>query len=190
VDAATDAAVALAARRNQPWPLGELSVWRRRTGLDSPGGEAAPPFAAELAGDWRQAAALWTDLGCPYEAALAFAQSDREPELRRALAELQRLGAAPAARIVTRRLRELGVRDIPRGPDQRTRSNSAGLTARELEVLTLLADGLRNAEIAQRLVVSSKTVDHHVSAILAKLGARTRGEATATARRLGLAEDR
>ena len=190
VDRATAAAVALAAEREQPWPLGELSLWRRRADLDSPGGDVAPPFKAELAGDWRQAAALWTDLGCPYEAALALAGSDGEPELRRALSELQRLGAAPAARIVARRLRELGVRDIPRGPQRMTTENPAALTARELEVLALLADGLRNNEIARRLVLSPRTVDHHVSAILAKLKARSRAEATATALRLGLTRDR
>lgn len=73
--------------------LGELSLWRQRAGLKSPDGDTASPFADELAGDWRHAAALWTDLGCPYEAALALAGSDSEPELRRALTELQRLGA-------------------------------------------------------------------------------------------------
>jgi DNA-binding NarL/FixJ family response regulator len=53
-------------------------------------------------------------------------------------------------------------------------------------VLALLAEGLRNAEIAERLVVSQKTVDHHVSAILRKLAVRTRGAAGAEAARLGL----
>jgi DNA-binding NarL/FixJ family response regulator len=75
---------------------------------------------------------------------------------------------------------------VPRGPRPRTRENPAGLTARELEVLGLLTEGLRNTEIAKRLVVSQKTVDHHVSAILRKLDARTRGEAAAQAARLGL----
>ena len=79
------------------------------------------------------------------------------------------------------------MRSIPRGPRPRTRQNPAGLTPRELEVLDLLCGGLRNAEIAQRLVVSEKTVDHHVSAILRKLGVHTRGEASAKALRLGLA---
>ncbi len=96
------------------------------------------------------------------------------------------LGAAAAAAIVARRLRERGVRGIPRGPRPRTRENPAGLTARELEVLALLADGLRNAQIAERLVVSAKTAEHHVSAILRKLDVRTRGEAVAAAARLGL----
>jgi DNA-binding NarL/FixJ family response regulator len=88
--------------------------------------------------------------------------------------------------ILSRRLRELGIRSIPRGPRRRTRENPAGLTPRELEVLALVRDGLRNAEIAQRLVLSEKTVDHHVSAILRKLGVRSRGEATTRAAKLGL----
>ncbi len=188
LDAETATIAVMAADHAQPWPLGELSVWRRRSGLDAPEGEAAAPFAAELAGDAQQAAMLWTDLGCPYEAAVALAGSAGEADLRRALSELQRLRAGPAARLVARRLRELGVRDIPRGPHRATADNPAALTAREMEVLRLLADGLRNVEIAQRLVVSPRTVDHHVSAILAKLGARTRGEAAAAALRLGLTQ--
>ena len=112
-------------------------------------------------------------------------QSD-ETSLRRAHDELQALGAPPAAAIVARRLRERGARGLPRGAARQTRANPAGLTARELEVLALVADGLRNADIAQRLVVSAKTIDHHVSAILRKLDVRTRGEAAAKAARLGL----
>ncbi|MGZ6639777.1 MAG: helix-turn-helix domain-containing protein [Solirubrobacteraceae bacterium] len=108
--------------------------------------------------------------------------------MRQAIDQLQQLGARPASEIVMRRLRERGVRGLPRGPRQRTRETPGGLTARELEVLPLLAAGLRNAQIADRLVVSEKTVDHHVSAILRKLGVRSRGEASVAAMRLGLLE--
>src|SRR4029450_9560395 len=97
-----------------------------------------------------------------------------------------RLGARPAARMVTRRLRERGVRGLPRGPRPATRQNPANLTPRELEVLVLVAEALRSAEIAERLFLSAKTVDHHVGAVLRKLGARTRSEAGAEAVRLGL----
>ena len=106
---------------------------------------------------------------CPYHAADALGDSADEVDLRRSLAMLHDLGAARRAAQVSRRLRELGARGIPRGPRPATRSNSARLTAREVEVALLLADGLTNGEIADRLVVSSKTVDHHVSAVLAKL---------------------
>ena len=105
---------------------------------------------------------------------------------RSAIEQLQQLGARPAAAIVARRLRERGIRGVPRGPRPRTRENPAGLTARELEVLPLIAEGLRNSQIAKRLIVSEKTVDHHVSAILRKLDVQTRGEAAAEAARLGL----
>jgi DNA-binding NarL/FixJ family response regulator len=106
--------------------------------------------------------------------------------LRVAHEQLRALGANPAAAIVARRLRELGERNIARGPRGATRENPAGLTNRELEVLPLLAQGLRNAEIASRLVVTPKTVDHHVSSILRKLGVTNRGQAGAAAARLGV----
>jgi DNA-binding CsgD family transcriptional regulator len=169
------------------WLVGELAYWRWRAGGPGhvPAG-AAEPFALQLAGDWEAAASRWRALGCPYEAAIALADGDREASLRAALAELGRLGARPAAAAVGRRLRELGVRGVARGPRPTTRANPANLTARELEVLALLADGLRNADIARRLFISSKTVEHHVSAILSKLGARTRSEAARAAARLGV----
>jgi DNA-binding CsgD family transcriptional regulator len=168
--------------------VGELVYWRRRLGIsDRVGpGPVAGPYAAAIAGDWRRAARLWSELGCPYESALALTDSDDHDAMRRGLAELQRLGARPAAAIVARSLRDRGFRGISRGPRPQTQANAAGLTARELEVLALLTDGLRNAEIAERLVVSKKTVDHHVSAVLRKLRVRTRAEASAEAVRLGL----
>ena len=166
-----------------------VAYWSWRGGL-TPGliatGDERHPELLEIAGDWAGASERWQELDCPYEAAVARLGSDDPELLGRSLNELQALGARPAAAIVSRRLRERGVRSIPRGPRTRTRQNPAGLTARELEVLDLLCDGLRNAEIAQRLVISQKTVDHHVSAILRKLGAHTRGEASALAVELGL----
>jgi DNA-binding NarL/FixJ family response regulator len=106
--------------------------------------------------------------------------------LREALATFEQLGARPMAAGVAQRLRALGARRIPRGPRPSTRANPAGLTRRELEVLGLLAQGLRNPEIAARLFVSTKTVEHHVSAILAKLEAGTRVEAARMAENLGI----
>ena len=148
--------------------------------------DIAEPYALELAGNYAGATRVWAGLGCPYEAALVLTAADQEEPLRYALEQLNRLDARPAAAIVARRLRERGVRGLPRGPQPRTRKNPAGLTARELEVLALLGEGWRNAQIAEHLVVSEKTVDHHVSAVLRKLDARTRGEAAAAASRLGL----
>jgi ATP/maltotriose-dependent transcriptional regulator MalT len=185
---ATDAALELALHCRSAWIAGELAYWRWQAGLreELPAGAVAEPYRLSMAGEWAQAAQLWRQIGCPYEAALALADSEDQPTVRRAIDELQRLGASPAAAILARRLRERGVRGVPRGPHLRTRTNPAGLTARELEVLALLAEGMRNKQIASRLVVSDKTVDHHVSAVLRKLNVRSRGEAAAEAVRLGL----
>jgi len=175
-------------RRSRQWLIDELAYWRGRAGgsQQPPEGSAALPFALQMAGDWEAAAEGWRVLGCPYEAATALAESGQEAHLRTALAELECLGARPAAALVSRRLRELGVRGLARGPRPATRANPGNLTARELEVLTLVAEGLRNAEIAQRLFISIKTVDHHVSAILTKLGVHSRQEAAMAATRLGI----
>jgi DNA-binding CsgD family transcriptional regulator/tetratricopeptide (TPR) repeat protein len=165
------------------WAIGELAFWLDRLGhgpIDATG--AAAPFAATLAGDHRTAAERWTEVGCPYEAAWALADVGDEPSLRTALAELMALGADPLAARVRRRLRELGATGIPVGPRRATASSPAGLTPREAEVLSLLAEGLADREIAERLVISPKTASHHVAAILAKLGVHRRSEAIAVAR--------
>jgi DNA-binding CsgD family transcriptional regulator len=168
------------------WKLGELSLWMWRAGdLTSTPGPIAEPFARQIAGDWRGAAALWAQIGCPYEQALALADGDAEA-MRNALALLERLGAQPAMDLVRRRLRQQGIGGIPRGPRPSTRTNKAGLTTRQLEVLALLAEGLSNAEIADRLFTSPKTVEHHVSAVLAKLGTHSRAQAIGAAHRLEL----
>jgi DNA-binding CsgD family transcriptional regulator/tetratricopeptide (TPR) repeat protein len=181
----------LARRLGHEWAIGELGFWLWRAGaLDSPPAGAARPYALQMAGDWRAAAEAWHQLGCPYEHALALADSDAEADLLAALDLLERLGARPAADAVASRLRELGVRRLPRRPRRATLANPAGLTARELEVLALLGADLRNVDIAARLHIAEKTVDHHVSAILAKLGVRSRREATQVAAARGIgAED-
>ncbi|GAA0958426.1 hypothetical protein GCM10009554_70680 [Kribbella koreensis] len=130
---------------------------------------------------WKQAADEWARLGDTYEQALELARSgETEPTLE-ALRLLDALDARPAADLVRRRLRKLGLRVIPRGPVPTTRANPIGLTARQADVLTLIAEGLTNAEIAEKLILSVRTVDHHVSAILTRLNVPTRREAAAAA---------
>ncbi len=190
VGPAIERAYRLALDRRAAWVVGELACWRRRAGLvEEPPASAAEPFALELAGRRQDAALRWAALACPYDAALALAGADDVESLHRARDELLRLGARPAAAIVTRRLHGRGVKGLRRGPRAATRA-SGGLTARELEVVRLVAEGLQNGDIARRLFLSPRTVDHHVSAILRKLGARTRGQAAAAAAELGLLQPR
>lgn len=180
---ATQHAIEIGHQRRAAWVVGELAVWRRRAGVVEPmPAVAAEPQMHELAGNHREAAASWRALGCSYEAALALAGADDESSLREGLAELQRLGARVPATIVARRLRERGARNLPRGPRESTLLNPSHLTPRELQVLELVARGLRDAEIAERLFLSEKTVHHHVSAILHKLGVTTRTQAAAQVR--------
>lgn len=184
----TEAALELALAHADEWSAGELCAWRRRTGSeDTVSLDAlAEPFALELAGDAEQAAEHWRSIGCRYEAALALASADHEKSLRRSVTELQELGAPRATARVARTLRERGIRSVSLGPRGSTRENPAGLTKRELDVLALLGEGRRNREIAAQLFLSEKTVDHHVSAILRKLGVESRGQAVAEAARLGI----
>jgi DNA-binding CsgD family transcriptional regulator/tetratricopeptide (TPR) repeat protein len=189
VDAATVGM--LSTGLGDPGSVARLRFWRRLAGLDG----AAPvddagPYALGLAGRWDEAAEEWDERSRPYEAALARSRTDDVEVLRQAHAECLRLGARPLATLVARRLRECGARSVPKGPRATTRANEAELTPRELDVLALVAEGRRNAEIAGRLFLSTRTVEHHVSAIRRKLHARTRGEAVAAAGRLGLLEDR
>jgi DNA-binding CsgD family transcriptional regulator len=179
---------ALVLRRNHPTLAGELAFWLWRTGaLESAPPRALEPISLQMAGNWSQAATRWRALGCPYEAAWALADSGDESSLRCAHAEFVRLGAVPAAGLVAQRLREIGARRIPRGPRPTTRTNPALLTRRQMEVLALIAEDLSNAEIAERLYLSPRTVAHHVSAVMAKLGVHSRGEAVREAAHFGIA---
>jgi DNA-binding CsgD family transcriptional regulator/tetratricopeptide (TPR) repeat protein len=174
----------LVCQRRDPRMKGELAAWLWRVGaLHQHPTDIAEPYALEISGDWRGAAGAWSDLDCPYERATVLALYGGEPEQREALSIFEQLGAAPAVQMLRKKMREQGVRGVPRGSRVSTRGNPLGLTRREAEILALLSDGLRNSAIAQRLFVSTKTVDHHVSAILTKLGEPSRGEAVAMARK-------
>jgi DNA-binding NarL/FixJ family response regulator len=122
-------------------------------------------------------------LGCPYEHACLLAWYGNEGEQRQALTVFEQLGAAPAARSLRRQMRARGIRRIPRGSRTSTRRHPLGLTQREAEILALLSEGMRTSLIARRLFVAPKTVEHHVSAILAKLGVSSRAEAVAQLRK-------
>jgi DNA-binding CsgD family transcriptional regulator len=166
--------------------VGELAWWRFVAGERSPVPVGvAEPFALMLGDHAQEAAAAWAAIGSPWWEALALARSAELSDTRRALTILDELGAVATARAVIRDLRLRGL-PVPRGPRSATRDNPAGLTERELEVLQLLTLGLSNAEVAQRLTLSEKTVGHHVSAVLRKLGARSRSRAVAIAAEMGM----
>lgn len=178
--------VEIASPLDRPWYLGEVAIWLwRATGSIDILDYVASPFALEMSGDWRAAADAWRQFGCPYEQALALLDGT-ETAQREALAIFERLGAAPAAEIIRRRLHVAGVRGLPRRPMRATQANPYGLTPRQLETLLLLAKGLHNREIADRLSTTNKTVEHHVTAVLAKLQARSRVEAASIAHTAGL----
>jgi DNA-binding CsgD family transcriptional regulator/tetratricopeptide (TPR) repeat protein len=183
VEAGYDAAAA-----GHPWLRGALATWLRRTGsaFAAPSDRIAEPYALSLAGRFEQAAAEWDRLGCRYEAALAMYDSQTESGLRDALRRFEALGAAAAVGATRREMRRLGIRSIPMGARTATRAHPRGLTRRESEVLDLMCAGRTNGEISHQLFISQRTVDHHVSAVLAKLGVPSRAVAVAEATRLGL----
>lgn len=173
-----------AADKAHPWYAGALAYWLQRAGDNVEIADwMTPPFARQIDGDWAAAAAAWAELRCPYERARALADGDTEAQ-KEALHAFELLGAKPMAELVRQKLRAAGVRKIPRGPRASTSQNPFGLTNRQTEILELLTEHLTNAEIGARLFISTKTVDHHVSAILAKLNVSSRSEAVHLAQNL------
>jgi DNA-binding CsgD family transcriptional regulator len=173
----------LALHHRHPWFTGELAYWRRLAGetVELPDW-IAEPFALQIQGEWRAAAEAWARLGCPYEAARALAEGDEAAQIA-ALARFEQLGAGAAVELLRRQLRRAGARGIPRGPRPSTREHPYGLTAREMEVLALLGEGLDTTALARRLSISPRTVEHHIAALLAKLDVHSRTEAVAFAAR-------
>lgn len=175
----------LASMLDDVYRLGAVDVWARRTGVRPSGQQVPEPYATQLAGDPVAAAHLWQAVGMPYEAALALLDGDDEEGWREALETLERLGAHGTAGAARRRLRSTGAA-VPRSRRTSTLAHPAGLTAREQEVLEQLALGRTNGEIADALVISPKTVDHHVSSVLGKLGTANRRDAAIRAVEQGL----
>ncbi|WP_338146067.1 ATP-binding protein [Streptomyces scabichelini] len=159
-----------------PWAVGACARWIRLAGGRPPPGPAAGPFALELSGDWAAAVTAWQRLGCAYDAALAQLAGDAEA-VAKAVATFDALGARAAVVRGRVRLKELGVRLGTRGPRTIARAHQYGLTAREQEIVDLLREGLSGPDIAARLFITPKTVSHHVTAILQKLGVHSRAEA-------------
>jgi len=181
----TQTAYELSREQRDPWVKGMLaaSLWRADALSDVPA-DLAKPYALEIGGDWQGAARAWSEMGCAYDQAQMFAWYGGESEQRQALITFEQLGAAPAAQALRKQMRAQGIQGIPRGTRASTRLDPHGLTKREAEILALVAAGLRNSAIARKLFLSTKTVDHHVSAILTKLGVPSRAEAAAMARKL------
>ena len=171
-----------ALQQQHPWAVGELAYWRWCAGDELIVPEwVAEPYRLQMRGAWDAAAAAWERLGCPYEQARALAEGSADAQLA-ALDIFDRLGAQPAAEALRQKMRAAGIANVPRGPRPTTRENPFNLTPRQREILALLAQALTNAEIATQLHLSTKTVDNHVSAILAKMDVHTREDAAALAR--------
>ena len=162
--------------RGDPWRTGLLAFWLWKLGelTETPEG-IADPYRQIIEGTPEKAAEVFEAKGMPYETALALMHADQKHRLE-ALETFETLGATPIASKLRKSLKDDGI-DVPRGRNQTTREHATGLTARQEEVLQLLDEGLSNTEIANRLFVSPRTVESHVSAILTKLGVSTRHEA-------------
>lgn len=180
---------AFATALDYPLAINELAFWLWKAGqadavsaaVPSPSNAAGAAFGMQITGRPAEAAQAWTAIGCPYEAAFALSDSDDPISLRSAFETLDRLGAEPLLLSVATRLKALGER-LPRRRSAKTREHPAGLTSREIEVAALLADELTDAEIAARLFISTKTVGHHVSSVLAKLAVTSRRDVEAAVR--------
>ncbi|MEO8473899.1 MAG: LuxR C-terminal-related transcriptional regulator [Chryseolinea sp.] len=170
------------------WHFTGIAFWMRKCEMDIPADgvvQYTGPFKYQSSGDWLTAAEKWKSVGCLFECALTLMEGDEEHQ-RQGLTLLDQLGATATSEMLKGQMRDRGMRNIPRGPRESTRSNPAQLTTRQIEILLLLKNGAQNKQIADKLFISSKTVDHHISAILAKLEVKSRNLAVAEALKLGI----
>ena len=172
---------------HDPWCRGEQVFWSGAPAhQDKPHRDSRAVSAADRWGFCRRGESLGARSGAGTKRPMRWRTVQDESHRRRALEIFDGLGARPMARRLRKQLQSEGVRGLKRGANRTTRANPAGLTARELQILGLLADNLSNADIARRLFLSTKTVGHHASAILAKLGIASRRDAAKAARRHGI----
>jgi DNA-binding CsgD family transcriptional regulator len=161
------------------WNIGVFAYWLwKGNRLSEIPQNIAEPYLLQIKGEWKSAAKLWEKLNCPYEQAMALSEGD-EAAMKHAIEIFESFGASAASQLIKQKMRKQGVKSIPKGPIKATRKNPAGLTTRQVEVLKLLGKGLSNNEIGNKLFISPKTVDHHISAILSKLNIHSRFEAAA-----------
>jgi DNA-binding CsgD family transcriptional regulator len=173
------------------WGVGELAAWLVRLRLierpsDALRGSVAEPYRTAFVGRFAEAASWWRQAGEPFAEAMTLGDAP-DPALRTRAVELfDRLGATATADRHRVALRQDGITQLPARPRERTRANPAGLTNRQLDVARLVARGFTNAEIAARLYISIRTADHHVSAVLTKMGLPNRRAVVVQADELGL----
>ena len=178
----------LAGSPGSEWAIGELAAWLIRLGLlDQPPAAIASPYRAAAEGRHADAAAQWRQLGEPFAEAMALGDSADLAERTRGVELLDQLGAAATADRQRAALRRDGVTQVPVRPRASTRANPGGLTNRQLDVAKLVARGFTNAEIAARLYISTRTADHHVAAVLTKMGLPNRRAVIVRADELGFA---
>lgn len=174
--------------RGDTWGAAEIAFWQIRRGRTVPDGPREDVIELDLAGDLLGAASRWKELGAEFRGHVLAALTGDRALINEAFEALAEMGAEGTLSALRRELRGRGMEGLPRGPSRSTRENPAGLTNRQLDVLRSLAEGMSNTEIADTLYISPKTVEHHVSAVLTKLQARSRSEAVAVAQSTGILE--
>lgn len=164
---------------NNPWAIGEIAFWLWKGGkLSEIPKQIAEPFLLQIEGKWAEAAGQWEKLKCAYEQALALSDGN-EKAMKKSVEIFENLGASAASQLIKRKMRKSGIKNIPKGPRQSTKDNPSGLTERQVEILELVANGLSNSDIGNKLYISARTVENHISTIFSKLNIHTRTEAAA-----------